>query len=353
MKNLFSNSMIKIHQLVLIGTLFCLCSCRSDKPEDAIKPNISLNNAHGLYVLNEGNFQFGNASVTYYNLDNGSLVEDIYKMANGNNLGDVAQSMTLINGWYYLVVNNSQKIEVINPENFLQINRISSLLSPRYILQVSKSKAYISDFKSNRISIINLNSNSKQGEIIIHGWTEEMHLMYGKAYITNMSNDKLYIVNTANDMLEDSLTLAQSPGSLTEDKNGKLWVLCQGDAPTSKTGALFCINPENKVIEKRMDFSSSDAPMRLCINESLDTLYFINKHLFQVPIEATSLPQNPLIDGNSKNFYGLAIQPKTGNIFISDALDYIQKGTIFVYNSKGALLKEFKSGLIPSKIYFK
>jgi DNA-binding beta-propeller fold protein YncE len=333
--------------------LSCFFACKSDKPKDEIKPIVNLKSEHGIYIINEGNFQFGNASISYYNPEEKNVVEDLYKQINNHNLGDVCQSMILINGWYYIVVNNSQKIEIVDPENFERKNTITGLVSPRYILPVSSSKAYVSDFKSHRLSIINLSNQTIQGEIPIHGWTEEMYLLYGKAFVTNMKNDKLYIVNTATDVLEDSLVLAQCPGSLVEDKNGKLWVLCQGDASINKNGALFCINPINKTIEKRMDFALNEAPMRLCINDTYDTLYYINKHVYQLSVNANNLPASELINGTSKNFYGISIEPKTGNIFVADAIDYIQKGKIYQYNPKGALISEFKVGLIPSKIYFK
>jgi len=337
--------------LVLI--LSILSSCKSDKPEDEIKPNINLQSKHGIYIINEGNYQFGNATISYYNPNDKSVIEDLYQQVNQHHLGDVCQSMTLINGWYYVVVNNSQKIEIINPDNFERTNTITGLVSPRYILPVSSSKAYVSDFKSHRVSIINLSNNSKQGEIAIHGWTEEMYMLYGKVYITNMKNDKLYIVNAANDALEDSLVLAQCPGSLVEDKNGKLWVLCQGDESINKTGALFCINPTNNNIEKRLDFPLHEAPMRLSINDTHDTLYFIKKHIYQLLADAPTIAPVQLIDGSTKNFYGLSIEPKTGRLFVADAIDYIQKGKIYSYNSKGNVLGEFKVGLIPSKIYFR
>lgn len=353
MKPLLKFNSFYRYYIYLISVISILNACKSDKPEDEIKPVVDLESKHGIYIINEGNFQFGNASISYYNPADKSIVEDLYKHANNHNLGDVCQSMTLINGWYYIVVNNSQKIEVVHPDNFERKNTITGLVSPRYILPVSSSKAYVSDFKSHRVSVINLGTQTKENEIPIHGWTEEMYELYGKAYITNMKNDKIYIVNTGNDVLEDSLVLAQCPGSLVEDKNGKLWVMCQGDASLNKAGALFCINPQTKSIEKRMDFPLHDAPMRLSINDTHDTLYYINKHIYQLSVDASTLPTVELINGSTKNFYGLGIEPKTGHLFVADAIDYIQKGKIYSFRSNGAPIGEFKVGLIPSKIYFK
>ncbi|HRG57975.1 MAG TPA: hypothetical protein PK323_03405 [Bacteroidia bacterium] len=353
MKNLIHHFENSIQLLCVILLVSFIHSCKSDKPEDEIKPVIDLKSEQGLYVINEGNFQFGNASISYFNADDKNVIEDLYHQVNNQNLGDVCQSMSLINGSYYVVVNNSQKIEILNLETFERKATITGLLSPRFIIPVSSSKAYVSDFKSHRVSIINLSNNSKQGEIPIRGWTEEMHLMYGKVYITNMKNDKLYIVDSSTDMLEDSLTLSEHPGSLVEDKNGKLWVLCQGDASLQKMAALYCINPITKNIEKRYDFGAQDAPMRLSINGTFDTLYYINKHVYQMPVDASNLPLSALINGDSKNYYGINIEPKTGHIYVADAIDYIQKGYVYNYNSKGAMLEKFKVGLIPSRIYFK
>jgi DNA-binding beta-propeller fold protein YncE len=318
-----------------------------------MKPVIDLINNRGMYIINEGNFQFGNASISYYNPADKSMIEDIFKYSNNQSLGDVCQSMSLINGWYYIVVNNSQKIEIVNPENFQKKTSITGLISPRYILQVSNSKAYVSDFKSHRVSIINLHNHTKMGEIPIRGWTEQMHLIYGKVFITNMQTNRLYIVNSANDVIEDSLQLTKNPGSIVEDKNGKLWVLCEGDASIQQPGALLCIDPGSKNIIKEFTFNLPDAPKRLSINDTHDTLYYINKHIYQLATDANALPSAALISGNNKNFYDISIEPKTGNLFAADAIDYIQKGKIYAYNSKGLLIADFKVGIIPSKTYFK
>ncbi|MCC6251682.1 MAG: DUF5074 domain-containing protein [Bacteroidia bacterium] len=338
----------------VLWSLFILSlgACKSDKPKDEIKPALNMSGKHGFYIINEGNFQFGNASISYYNPEDKTFIEDIYKTINKTGIGDVCQSMTNINGWYYVVVNNSKKIEIINPENFERKQSITGLLSPRYIVAVSNAKAYVSDFKSNCLHIINTISNSKQGEIVLPGWTEEMIVQYGKVYVTNMTYDKLYVVNAANDAVEDSLVLAQSPGSLVQDKEGKIWVLCQGDNTMGKNAALFCINPFNLSIEKRMDFAANQSPIHLRINSQADTLYFINKHVYRMSVSDNSLPTQEFINGNNHNFYGLNIEPKTDNIYVADAIDYIQKGTIYAYNRQGQNMFEVKSGLIPSKVFF-
>lgn len=85
---------------------------------------------------------------------------DVFKQANNKVLGDVLQSMSIINDKLYLVVNNSGKVEVLDKRNFISISTIAGLRSPRYIEAVSSNKAYISDLYDKAITVIDLSNNS-------------------------------------------------------------------------------------------------------------------------------------------------------------------------------------------------
>ena len=66
-----------------------------------------------LFVVNQGNFMYGNASLSFYDPESQSFENEIFIRSNGVNLGDVAHSMTIHNGKGYLVVNNSGIIFII------------------------------------------------------------------------------------------------------------------------------------------------------------------------------------------------------------------------------------------------
>ncbi len=345
---------IKSVQLFLILAGFSVfSSCLKDHPDDCINPPVNLSGNRGVYIANEGNFQFGNAKVSYYDIESETVIEDLYQPANGVPLGDVCQSICSFNGKIYLVVNNSAKVVVVDPDTFVATDAISGFNSPRYFLPVSNSKAYVSDLYANTIAIVDLSTNTISGHIPCPGWTEEMALVYGKAFITNPYRDKVYVINTATDVIEDSIQVSYGPNSIVEDKNGHLWVLCGGDEAKSTYPALYRIDPVTKLAEQSFQFNClSDKPWRLDINGTHDTLYFLNESVFQMSITAGNLPDSPLIAAGTANFYGIGIDPSSGVIYVADAIDYVQRGVVYRYKPDGTLINSFLAGIVPGDFYF-
>lgn len=336
---------------ILLISLFA--SCVKDKPNEELQPDVNLTNGAKVYITNEGNYGSNNASVSLYDLGNGSVIQDIYKIQNNNAvLGDVCQSMIKINNNYYIVVNNSGKIIVVSSDGFKFQSAITGLNSPRFILPVSPNKAYVSDLYANSVSVIDLNTSTKTGSIPLSGWTEQMLLLYNKAFVTNLKSDYVYVLNTVTDQISDSVLVGPNAGSLVLDKNSKLWVLSGGNSSSSTAAKLSRINPVTLQIEATFSYGTSDKPGNLCVNSTRDELYYLNTHIYKMSIGDTNIPGSSFISGNGHTFYGLAVNPKNNDIYVSDAIDYIQKSTIMVYSNNGAQQSSFKAGINASGFYF-
>ena len=332
---------------------FLISSCVKDKPQEPIKTAVSINADTKVLVVNEGNFGWGVGSISLYDPLSGAVIEDYYKQQNNNaNLGNVCQSITKYNNNYYIVMNNSNKIVVVNSSDFVKTATINGLNSPRYILPITYNKAYVSDLYANSIQIIDLNSNTISGTIPCMNGTEQMTLIYNKAFITCSNSNYCYVINTMTDVISDSIPVGLGNSSICVDKNSKVWILSSGNSTQSISGKLSRINPLTLQIEQTLNFSSAESPNKLCINKTRDTLYYLNNSVFQFPISLTNLPANALITQGNKLYYGLEVNPKDYSIYVSDAIDYVQKSKVEIYKPNGSFIANFNAGIISNGFMF-
>lgn len=319
----------------------------SCKEEKEIKP-VSISEK-AVYVLNEGNFRTGNASITQYNPENGEVSQSVYQ--NNNNgllLGDVAQSMVSYNGRAYVVVNNSQKIEVLNLNNFQRLGAITGLNSPRYILPLANGKAYVSELYADVLYIVDLESYQITGSIATGGWTEEMVWYQNKAFVAHLDSNQIWVIDSRSDSLLFKIKTIGTPNSIELDGQNQIWVSCSGGA--NETG-LQVFDPNTFQEIKRINYSSS--LNNLSIDKQNAFLYCTSGSLYKMSLSDTLFPSNPLVDGTGKIFYSTAVDPSNGDVYFADAIDYQQAGLIYRYNAAGQLLAEFRAGIIPGYLFFK
>nr|MBR2111158.1 YncE family protein [Alistipes sp.] len=318
----------------------------------------------GLFICNEGNFQYGNATLSYYDPTTKTVENEIFYRANAMKLGDVAQSMIIHNGIGWVVVNNSHVVFAIDPTTFKEVGRITGLTSPRYIHFVSDDKAYITQIWDNRIFIVNPKRYEVTGYIEVpdmtseQGSTEQMVQLGKYLYVNCWSyQNRLLKIDTETDSIVSELEVGIQPTSLALDCNGKLWTVTDGGYEGSPYGyeapSLYRIDPESFTIEKQFSFRKGDAPSEVQINGRGDTLYWINDDIWSMSVDADRVPVRPFLDSRGTIYYGLTVDPKSDEVYIADAVDYTQQGKIYRYSARGELLDEFYVGIIPGAFCWK
>ena len=65
-----------------------------------------------------------------------------------------------------------------------------------------------------------------------------------------------------------------------------------------------------------------------------------------------ALPGSPFVTANGRNLYGMGIEPNSGVVYVSDAIDYVQRGTVYRYREDGSLINSFQAGIIPGEFCF-
>ena len=68
----------------------------------------------GVYVLNSGKFGSNNSTLTFYDVNDGTVTPNYFRAQNGRQLGDTGQDMVDYGSKTYIAVYASQVIEVID-----------------------------------------------------------------------------------------------------------------------------------------------------------------------------------------------------------------------------------------------
>jgi hypothetical protein len=338
-----------------VSILFlALSACKKDRPP--VPPDqqvdVLLNDSSSILIVNEGNFMFGNASLTLYESATGNITEDIFKQVNQQALGDVAQSLCLFDNKLFVVVNNSSKVEVLNPHTYTRIGTINNLFSPRYFQGIHSGKAYVTDLYQQKITVVNPADYSISGFIDLPGWTERMLLFQNKVFVNNINSDKVYVVDVQSDSVTDSIFCGRGNNSMVLDRNKHLWVLSSGNS--SQKPAITIIDPLLNQTLYRFELDLPSAS-QLQYNPFTNECYFLAKDVYKAVKQGEQFSVSKFISADSKNLYSIRYITERNLLLMNDAKDYISKGTCHLYRCETlapVALGQFQTGIIPGDILF-
>ncbi|HAM11524.1 MAG: hypothetical protein A2X05_14540 [Bacteroidetes bacterium GWE2_41_25] len=341
--------MKKLFISISIVIIFISCDKNSDDR------NGSFLSGSGAFIINEGNFMGGNGSLSFYSYDSLKIYNDIFINANGRPLGDVPNSLAISGERIYIVVNNSGKVEVVDKNTLESVKTITGLIAPRNISIVSSTKAYVSSIYSDSVTVLDLTDNSISGFINLRRSSEAIAVIRNKAFISNwVGGAEVLVIDTDRDKVIDSISVAMEPESMVIDKNKMLWVLCNGGWKREFYAELIGVNTSTNVIEKRLVFPTKLAsPSCLQIDGDGSTLYYLESGLRKMKTDAETVPATPYIAESGHYFYKMGINPVNGDILVTDAVDYQQKGHLLIYDSAGKLLSDEMADIIPGMVCFK
>jgi len=360
-----------IRKLIYTGLslLLFLSGCmKDDELWDFEKPDYDIP-YWGLFVINEGNFMYGNASLTYYDPESRQVIDDVFFQTNALPLGDVAHSMTIRDSLAYVVINNSGRIYIFNKNSFELRGKITGLTSPRYMHFISESKAYVTDLYSRSIAVVNPQSRELTGTIPVSNSnsdfyqhaTEQM-LQYESFVYTNCwsYDNQVLVIDSEKDRVVDSIEVRKQPNSMVMDRQHSLWVMCDGGVEGSpygnEEGGLLRIRAGSREAELVLNFSLGDNPRDLKINSTGDTLYYINGDVYRYAIFGSAGPEllveSPYESSILSGYYGLEVDPFSSEIYVADAIDFVQRGMVYRYSPEGLALDTFRTGIAPGGFCF-
>lgn len=349
---------IRLLAVLFVGSLVGSCMDYAPKPPEELHLPRG-----GAFVISEGNFQYSNSSIEYYHPEYKQVVPDIFARANGRALGDVAQSMVYRDGVCYIVVNNSGVIYIFNPENGRLVGGIKGFTSPRYIHFLSDTKAYVTDLYAGRISIINPRTRRIIGAIQTpeHKSTERMLAVGQEIWVSCWSyDDYILILDPEKDEVKTKILVGKQPTALSLDANGYVWVLSTGGYPGSPHGyeppSIRRIDPRTREILDKYSFKLGRQISAMTTSPDGRLLYYLyHGDIYVIDTANPTLPTAPLvrtISTSSTRPYGLSVDPRRGDLYLLDAIDYVQAGRVYRYTSAGRPIDTLTVGIIPNALCF-
>jgi hypothetical protein len=317
----------------------------------------------GIYIVNEGQFNNNNGSITVLDPETNAVSENYFQQQNSRSLGDIVQDLSFHKGKGYIVVNNSKKLEIIDKETFETIDVIGDLSYPRQFLAVSDDKGYLTDGASAdgsnaHVLVIDLQNHTITDSIEVGKGPESMVLVNDHVYVSNAGGhsfgNTVSVISTADNEVVETIEVTGLPTDLVVDKNQHVWVYCKGnlnwDTFVYEGAQLVKINSETYATQSYdMGTLTAYGNYLLAIDGNQENLYFTGvSGIYKMSIDATRIPESPVIN---KISYGLDVNPVNDEIYCLMTTAQ-SKGMVYRYDKNHNLLDSAQVGYAPNAVVF-
>lgn len=332
-----------LKHLFLILSIILLFSCEAEKQEYKI-----LLSDENIFVLCEGNFNAGNASLWRIGVDDQEVFGPLFRDLTGDYLGDTGQSLTVAGNQLYVVNNNSHTIEVLGLGNELiyQATIDLDLAGPRYIA-VHNETGYVSCWNLNGILMIDLDSYSILDTIACGGLPEAILVHGDDIYVAINKNpdwtsaNQVLRISTSTKSISDTFIVAPGPDQLLSHGNNLYVSSIAYDADYNSYPGTSVIDLTTGIVTQKTYGQTSGYGSDLVVIN--DLVYRLNNN--------GVVPLNPDLTVNSAGQIGQLSYPYSvaaiGNYLYFGVTDYSAPDTVLVLNLAGDIIQEFTVGALP------
>jgi YVTN family beta-propeller protein len=358
--------------LFTIALLLCgLASCRKDSgqlpSEEEHVGSTTEGNIKGIYLINEGNMGSNKASLDYYDYATGIYKRNLFGETNPNvvlGLGDVATDVAIYGSKMYVAINGSNLVEVMNARTAKHIGTIS-VLNCRY-LKSYRNKIYVTSYEG-YVAVADTGTLAIQTNIKVGRQPEQMAVVGTKMYVANSggytpSNYErtVSVIDLTSNTVIKNIDVAINLDHVVADQYGDVYVTSRGDY-YNVPSKLFVIDTKTDAVKKQLDIPAGE----IVINNDLAYVYSvafnyttgnskISYNLIDVKTE-TLLNRSYITDGTEQQIklpYGIAVDPISEDVYLTDARDYVSSGALYCYDKTGKKKWSVTTGDIPAHIAF-
>ncbi len=367
----------------LLLLLLLLAGCREENvifiPEEVPTGTPQYTSVEGFYLLNEGNMGSNKCTLDRYDYLTAIYTRNIYSQANPDvpkELGDVGNDLRSYGSRLYAVVNCSNKVEVMNLSDCRRIGQVE-IPNCRYIA-FHGPYAYVTSYAGP----VEIDEDYAQLGFVAKVDTATLQVVdrcivgYQPDGIA-VSGDRLYVANSGGYRVPnyektlsvidlntftqvEQVPIAVNLSQVVADRQGKIWVSSRGDYEETPS-RLYCYDARKGRVEKALDLPVA----RMWLNgDSLFTVssgryepagdreavYGIVDVMDMKVLTRSFLPESARAEIRMP--YGVAVNPVTGDIYVTDARNFVNPGYLYAFNPRGDFQWKVRTGDVPSCIVF-
>jgi YVTN family beta-propeller protein len=342
-------------------------SCEKNVSDDKILNKGPYQN--GVFITNEGSYGNSNGSISFYSYNENQMLgikadtvyNSIFSEVNQRDLGDVVQSITIYDSLAFIVVNNSNKVEVVTFADFKEKAVITGISQPRYFI-ANGTTGYLSAWGDGGVVyVIDLTSFKVSSYIKVGNGPEKMLIDGNKLYVANsgglLSDSTINIIDIVSNQIIDTILVGGNPRAIEKDKDGNKWILCYGiieynpvDYSISREtpSLLVKLNKDDERVLS-ITLSGKEHPSTMALNPDHDRVYFGGgysyKGIWGISINSTN---NNSVEIVSDLTYSFMISQKTGELFAFLAPSFTENGLLKRYTPEGVFIKSYSLGIGPN-----
>lgn len=383
MKNFIRYTIVYFLPLMLSAT-----GCRDDElvvpAEYDPVPEVPATDTaiRGFYLVNEGNMGSNKCTLDYFDYFTGLYARNFYAERNPaviKELGDVGNDIGIYGSKLYVVVNCSHKVEVMDAKSGVRIGQID-IPNCRYV-RFHRGKAYVSSY----VGPVLINPDAPKGAVYeidtlsLHATRkvsvgyqpEEMEVVDDYMYVANSGGYRAPAYDNTVSVIQmiDFKQVRQIPVGinlhrLKKDRYKKLWVSSRGDYMT-RPSRLYVLEKNRSNNQMYVTDTIPVAVSNMALKG--DSLYYyatewnnftssntISYGIIDIRTKEV-VSTNFISDGTDADIvipYGIAVHPETGDIFVTDARNYVSSGTLYCFSPEGKCKWSVRTGDIPAHIAF-
>ena len=331
----------------------------------------------GFYLVNEGNMGSNKCTLDYFDYFTGLYARNFYAERNPaviKELGDVGNDIGIYGSKLYVVVNCSHKVEVMDAKSGVRIGQID-IPNCRYV-RFHRGKAYVSsyvgpvlidpDAPKGAVYEIDTLSLRATRKVSVGYQPEEMEVVDDYMYVANSGGYRAPAYDNTVSVIQmiDFKQVRQIPVGinlhrLKKDRYKKLWVSSRGDYMT-RPSRLYVLEKNRSNNQMYVTDTIPVAVSNMALKG--DSLYYYNFTASNtisygiIDIRTKEVVSTNFIsDGTDADIvipYGIAVHPETGDIFVTDARNYVSSGTLYCFSPEGKCKWSVRTGDIPAHIAF-